>query len=165
MLTKTLTLHGPDGVILWHYHANAQGFDASKVVGSYPWDWIAPEDSRIAMVAFALALIDKSEGAVRYHLNPTIFPGEWVVETAWHKIPSADLAVVGISSTWNAIVESLTSREREVAKMLPKRSPKEIAVQLDLSARTVEAIRQRISHKIGEDKNLIAWCTAHRDIL
>jgi DNA-binding CsgD family transcriptional regulator len=166
MLTETITLHSVNGLIVWFSMRNGEGFDSSKVIGSCPWDWIAPADLKVAKAAFAMAAIGYGGEAVRYSLDPAIFGGDWVVQTTWHSIPSATTPVLGVSSTWHAVVENLSPRERQIAKLLPDHGTKEIAKVLRVSTSTVETFRGRIGFKVGvSGGQLSAWCQAHRDIL
>lgn len=166
MVTETITLHAANGLIVWHSMRNGEGFDASKVVGSYPWAWIAPSDRKRAKSAFALAVMGDSEGPIRYQLDPAQFGGDWIVESHWQRVPSNDTPVIGVSSTWNAVVENLSPRERQIAKLLPDHTVKQIAKILKVSTSTVETFRGRIVLKIGvSGGQLVAWCQAHRDIL
>jgi len=166
VVVETITLHSANGLIVWHSMRNGKGFDASKVVGSLPWDWIAPADRKHAKAAFALAVMGDSEGPVRYQLDPAQFGGDWIVETHWQKTPSLDVPVIGVSSTWNAVVENLSPREKQIAKLLPAHTVKQIAKILKVSTSTVETFRGRIGIKVNvTGGQLIAWCQSHRDIL
>lgn len=166
MVVETVTLHAANGLIVWHHHKSGIAFDASKVVGSFPWEWIAPGDRKRAKSSFALAAIGEPDGPIRYQLDPAQFGGDWMVETNWHHVPSPATPVIGVSSTWNAVVENLSPRERQIAKLLPDRTIKEIAKILKVSTSTVETFRGRIGLKVNvSGRQLVAWCQSHRDIL
>lgn len=166
MVTETFTLHAMNGLIVWFQMHNGEGFDASGVVGSYPWDWIAADDKHVAKAAFALAVIGHGNGPVRYSLDAGTFKGDWIVRTLWYRVPSNETPVLGISSTWSGVVENLSPREREIAKLLPTYATKEIASILRISASTVETFRARIATKVGVGGGQLgAWCQAHHDIL
>jgi DNA-binding CsgD family transcriptional regulator len=166
VVIESLTLHSANGLIVWHSQRGGEEFDTSKVVGSFPWDWIAATDKHKAKATFALVMLDDPQGPVRYQLDPGQFGGDWLVETHWRRVPSSDTPVLGVSSTWNAVVENLSPRERQIAKLLPGHTVKQIAKILRVSSSTVETFRGRIGLKIGvTGGQLVAWCQSHRDIL
>lgn len=166
MVTETTTLHASNGLILWHRCRSLESFDCSKVVGSYPWDWIAPSDRLKAKSAFAMASIGHTPGPVRYQLDPAIINGDWLVETEWIRLPTADSPILGVSKTWRAVMENLSQRERDVAKLLPQFSVKEIARKLGITSSTVDTHRSRLLLKLNlASSQLVAWCQSHHDLL
>lgn len=166
MLTETTTLHATNGMILWHRCRSPENFDCSRVVGSYPWDWIAPADKIKAKSTFAMASIGHAPGPVRYQLDPAIFGGDWLVQTEWIRLPTADSPILGLSSTWRAVVENLSPREREIAKLLPRCTAKEIARRLGITSSTVDTHRARLLLKLNlASSQLVAWCQSHLDLL
>lgn len=166
MLTETTTLHAANGLILWFRCRNGDHFDCSRVVNSFPWDWIAAVDQIKAKSTFAMASIGHMPGPVRYQLDPAIFGGDWMVETEWIRLPTADSPILGISKTWRAVMENLSPRERDVAKLLPKFSVKQIAQKLGITASTVDTHRARLLLKLNlASTQLVAWCQSHRELL
>lgn len=165
MITQTITLHEPDGRISWLWVANAIA-PKERYVGTPPWTWIAEEDREIVKVAFALALLGEVREPMRYQLDPAQHGGHWTVETIWVRLPTNAMPVLGISRTFASVIENLSPRERQVAKLLPMMTAKQVARVLDISASTVDSFRRRLADKVGLSGNqLLAWCQDHHEIL
>lgn len=64
------------------------------------------------------------------------------------------------------ILSVLSPRERDVAKLLPFYSSKEIGKQLKIAPGTAETVRQRLSAKVGlSGHSLVSWCAEHREVI
>ncbi len=167
-LTETTTLHYPDGRIALQIARNRidDGNDA-PYLGTFPWEWAAPQFRELMKTAIARAIIGQPIGPIRYELDPDKFAGgAWIVESNWIHAPSKDTPAMGVSRVWSAVVDNLSPREREIARLLPDHTVKQIGRALKISPSTIETHRGRIGVKVGASGGqLIAWCQAHRDIL
>lgn len=168
MLTETVTLHAPDGRIAFQVARNRidDGNDA-PYIGTFPWEWAAEKFRDLIKNSIARAAISQPIGPIRYELDGSKFPdGAWIVESNWLPTASNDMPTIGLSRAWSAVVDNLSQREREIAKLLPGYTAKQIGRILGISASTVETHRGRIAIKIkASGGQLIAWCQAHREIL
>lgn len=168
MLTETVTLHSPDGRIVFQAARNRidDGNDA-PYIGTFPWEWAARPFHESIKTALARAAIGQPIGPVRYELDPARFDGGvWIVESNWLPSTSRDTPIIGLSRAWSAVVDNLSPREREIAKLLPDYTAKQIGRILKISASTVETHRGRIGIKVSASGGqLVAWCQAHREIL
>lgn len=166
MITQTITLHETDGRIAWLWVTNPIVADKDRYIGTPPWGWIAEDDRERVRIAFALALLGESREPMRYQLEPVQHGGHWTVETLWVRLPTHEYPVIGISRTFNSVVENLSPRERQVARLLPEHTSKEVAKVLGISASTVDSFRGRLGIKVGLTGNqLLAWCQDHHDLL
>jgi DNA-binding CsgD family transcriptional regulator len=169
-LTKThsTTLHGKDGQIGFILLKWGEQFSYENPQGRYPWDYIAERDQNRVREWFAAVATGKVQGTCRYALNPAQIgvKDEWTCETSWHLTPCGEFPVLGISLAWSSVVETLSRRERQVAKLLPLCTVKEISVALRLSVSTVKTLKHRVGEKVDLlGPALIAWCQAHGDVL
>lgn len=165
MVTHTITLHECDGRIAWQWVTH--GFaPEERYIGTVPWAWIADSDRDRVKAAFAFALMGECRAAVKYQLDVQQHGGHWTAETFWARLPTHDLPIVGISRTYSSVVDNLSAREKQIAKLLPSHTAKQIARELNISTSTVESFRGRIGIKINFSGNeLIAWCSEHHDFL
>lgn len=154
----TLTLHAADGTAVW-------GTD-DKFTG-VPWEWAIAADQERVKVAVALCLIRQPVEPVRFELCHLRFPGfPQLSVTRFEWIPSRETPLLAVTRTFSAMLENLSPREREVAKLLPDYTAKEIGRILSISASTAETHRGRIGDKLNASGNqLVAWCTEHREFL
>lgn len=164
MLTLSFTLHAPDGRLLW-----IQTLHPIKVhdpVGTLPWEWFDPKDRERLKANYGLALMGEVGEEHRYRLNPDHYGDGWTIALTWHPTKCAQCPVAAVSKVFNSVVESLSKREREVAKLLPELGSKQIASKLGITKSTVETLRQRLAGKVGfHGSKLIAWCSALSDVI
>jgi hypothetical protein len=166
--THSVTLHRQDGEIGFFVLKWGDQFSFSDPVGHYPWEFIAQSDRARVKGFFFEVAHGLARGVCRYFLEPAQVGvnDHWICETAWYPSPGRDFPVIGVSESWNAVVESLSRRERQVAKLLPTYTLKEISVALHLTVSTVDKIRHRIGEKVDLiGPALVAWCQSHGDVL
>jgi DNA-binding CsgD family transcriptional regulator len=160
------TLHRQDGrigfiAIKWGEH-----FSYVNPVDRFPWDYIAKKDRDRVREWFRLVAGGSVSGVIRYMLDNVGAPDEWICETAWHRVPGSEFPILGTSEAWNAVVESLSKRERQVAKLLALYTVKEISAALETTVSNVDKIRHRIGEKVDLlGPALVAWCQSHGDVL
>jgi hypothetical protein len=164
--TQSTTLHRLDGQIGFILLRFGERFTYQNPKGRYPWDYIVQRDRERVIDHFTRVAFGQQLGAIRYVLDNVGMVDEWTCETTWHLMPCSEFPVLGISESWNAVVDSLSSRERQVAKLLPALTVKEISAKLHLSVSTIDKIRHRIGEKVDLlGPALVAWCQSHGDVL
>ena len=136
----------------------------AEFVGTYTWEWFIQHEQVKTIFARALmgdplspVVVDLDVARVGKHLSAIVY-----------YLPTGEpaLPVLGTFTAFPSVVQNLTPRERQVAKLLPMFSAKEIAARLEISTSTVETLKQRIALRLGQKgPRLIATLAELRDVL
>lgn len=91
--------------------------------------------------------------------------GYW--RAIFHFCPLVDVRIAVLARRTDDNVRNLTTREREICVLLAAgMTSKQVAAKLDLSRKTVDLYRSRISEKFGVSlKALTAWCGSNSEWL
>lgn len=160
MVLHAVTLHAADGTTVWSTD--------ERFVGTVPWEWAAARDQERVKVAVALCLIRQPTAPVRFEVCSRRYPsgGIQLADAEFKRLPTQEAPLLAITRIYTAMIENLSPREREIAKLMPDYTAKQIGRILKISASTVETHRGRIGLKIGvAGGQLVAWCQEHRDFL
>ncbi len=164
MLHHGTFLHDITGAITWYWVSAKLGPDS--FVGTLLWDWVASADRNKCRADMGTVLMGNDCDVNRYHLDEKKFGSALVAVVRFCRVPSSDAPILSIAYIVPSIVARLSPREREIAKLLPFDTSKEIAKKLKVSISTVETMRQRLAAKLGVSGNaLVSWCALHREII
>jgi hypothetical protein len=112
-MTETISLHEANGRIIWCWVRRAID-DPAKYVGTLPTDWIDRGDHRRVLQSLKLAAAGRKSAPCSYLLDASIYGGKaWRVVTEWHKLPTSETLLIGVSRT-NPALPKLTKAEQKL---------------------------------------------------
>jgi DNA-binding CsgD family transcriptional regulator len=155
----------PNGTILAMYDWEGVK-QPTDVLGSITWHWFAPHDQDRVMNMFARAVIGSPLPPAIVDFHPERAAGDMVCHA--HYIPTGEPAapVLGAFSMFTRAVMQLSDREREIAKLIPGHTTKEISRLLGITPGAVDSQRARIARRLGKDgPSLAAFCALLRTVL
>lgn len=135
-------------------------------IGTLPWGWYHPDDQERVKAEFGLVLLGSPPRAQTFRLHPEHYGDGWLITVVWYRTGCDGCPIAAVSHVYNEIANSLTARERQIAKLIPELGSKQIAAKLKITISTVDSLRQRLATRVGmHGPRLIAWCSDMRDFL
>lgn len=164
MLHHGIALYDLEGVIRWHWLSAPIG--SRDYNGMQPWNLLDAAERERLKGDIGVALMDGDCGPRSYRLDREVFGESLTAQVRLFRIPCSDKPLLAFFYIVPAVIGALSDRERQVAQLLPLYTNKEIAKQLQISASTVETVKQRLALKVGLSGHaLVGWCTEHREII
>jgi hypothetical protein len=164
-MTETLSLHEPSGRIIWCWVRQAID-DPARYVGTLPTDWIDQGDHRRVMQSLKLAAAGRKVAPCAYLLDASIYGGKaWRVVTEWHRLPTSEPLLLGVSRT-NPALPKLTKAEQRLFRELATENENCNVRDRRIKSTARRSAESRLARKLKIlPRQLGVFCAAYADMI